>query len=414
MNMSLKSISEGAKPVLKVFMNEQPSMPILQEGKEGEVLTFHNLLMTENVFDEKDMQLCANRHAYEQDSFYDNQPPLTLENDDGKTQLEDRKYFSYHKFIFDDVQNSIYSQHVECADNHSTGDTNTPNHESLKSLPLSQERADEGDRLRINESVLPGLYLYPLQPTTISDRILSEQMHGKNINPAYRKENVSEDLNNLEARDLTEEEQSLINDFLQNPVRRSSNQNLFFAKVERTFVAQKNEGSLFLTPVLPFNMLENESIQLEERDDRASHFKDLTQAIQDVQNPTHPLQKMELTEFTKESIVNLTPQTPSHQNEVKTNPTYYLSTFQSSEFIAHLKEQFQKINNSVEKKLTVHMKSDNKNLTIVFNMSEEKGLQITFRTKDVEWKNLLEKSKKDIEALTKDMPQQVHIRYLGE
>lgn len=87
------------------------------------------------------------------------------------------------------------------------------------------------------------------------------------------------------------------------------------------------------------------------------------------------------------------------------------------EFVAQIKEQFQKFQKGQDKKVTVHMRDGRKNLTMVMKMNNQNGLDLTFRTSDTAWADVLEKNKNYIEEeLNKlnDGHQQIGIYYTGD
>jgi hypothetical protein len=105
------------------------------------------------------------------------------------------------------------------------------------------------------------------------------------------------------------------------------------------------------------------------------------------------------------------------QEQVRIIQTTFSEHYGVCEFIVQVKEQFQKFQNGQDKKITVHMRDGRKNLTMVMKMNNENGLDLTFRTSDTAWADILEKNKNYIEEeLNKlnDGRQQIGIYYTGE
>lgn len=107
----------------------------------------------------------------------------------------------------------------------------------------------------------------------------------------------------------------------------------------------------------------------------------------------------------------------SFQEHVQTLQTQISHTYASAEFVSQVKEQFQKFQNGQDKRVTVHMRDGKKNLTMIMQMNNSQGVDLVFRTTDVQWQNILEKNKQAIEqelnAITQGY-QKIDIRYVGE
>lgn len=86
------------------------------------------------------------------------------------------------------------------------------------------------------------------------------------------------------------------------------------------------------------------------------------------------------------------------QEQTRMIPTTLTQNYVATEFIAQIKEQFQKFQNGHDKKVTVHMRDGRKNLTLVMKMNNDNGVDLSFRTSDSAWVDVLEKNKNYIEA----------------
>lgn len=84
----------------------------------------------------------------------------------------------------------------------------------------------------------------------------------------------------------------------------------------------------------------------------------------------------------------------------------------NGEFLQTVKEQFEKFQRSNDKKITVQMRANGKNLTIVFNSVADDQINILFRTTDKDWQSLLHHSRDEIAKLLSR--ETIDIRYLGE
>jgi len=96
----------------------------------------------------------------------------------------------------------------------------------------------------------------------------------------------------------------------------------------------------------------------------------------------------------------------STHNLVSTNP--------AAEFIETLKQNFKQFSKVQTSKLTVQMRHSGKNLTIHFNTDADHVMNVTFRTTDEEWKNMLQEHSKEIEGVFENSNHTVKIKYLGE
>ncbi|HCU06630.1 MAG TPA: hypothetical protein DIC42_03500 [Holosporales bacterium] len=93
-------------------------------------------------------------------------------------------------------------------------------------------------------------------------------------------------------------------------------------------------------------------------------------------------------------------------NLVSTNP--------AAEFIETLKQNFKQFGRIKTSKLTVQMRYSGKNLTIHFNTDADQVMNVTFRTADKEWRQMLQDNAKKIEGAFENSNHTVNIKYLGE
>jgi hypothetical protein len=105
------------------------------------------------------------------------------------------------------------------------------------------------------------------------------------------------------------------------------------------------------------------------------------------------------------------------QDQTRMIQTTLTQHYVASEFVAQIKDQFQKFQSGQDKKVTVYMRDGRKNLTMIMKMNNANGLDLTFRTSDTAWADVLEKNKNYIEEeLNKlnDGHQQIGIYYTGD
>ena len=93
-------------------------------------------------------------------------------------------------------------------------------------------------------------------------------------------------------------------------------------------------------------------------------------------------------------------------NLVSTNP--------AAEFMETLKQNFKQFGKLQTSKLTVQMRHSGKNLTIHFNTDADQVMNVTFRTTDKDWTEMLQEHSKEIESVFEDSNHTVKIKYLGE
>jgi hypothetical protein len=86
----------------------------------------------------------------------------------------------------------------------------------------------------------------------------------------------------------------------------------------------------------------------------------------------------------------------------------------AAEFIETLKQNFRQFGKMKTSKLTVQMRYSGKNLTIHFNTDSNQVMNVTFRTADHEWRQMLQTHAKKIEHAFESANHIVKIKYLGE
>ncbi|CAO5676852.1 MAG: hypothetical protein HEEMFOPI_01039 [Holosporales bacterium] len=143
-----------------------------------------------------------------------------------------------------------------------------------------------------------------------------------------------------------------------------------------------------------------------------SHIQDSTENFKNLDEHLDALDSEELKETSYLAIFKDF-QNRGTNPSLKIESSFLATAAKHSEFIETLKQEFLSLKNKNDKKLTIHMNDQNRHLTIIFNMNDLKGMNVTFRTKDKDWKRLLERYQNEIHESLQDVETTVQIRYLG-
>ncbi|MBP9753068.1 MAG: hypothetical protein KBD31_04590 [Proteobacteria bacterium] len=260
----------------------------------------------------------------------------------------------------------------------------------------------EMEQILLSLDILTPHHLKIDQTLLTDDFFICEDQNKTFLNKQYSSEEVD-----IKKISLTKEEEKIIQDFVDKKHVKNSHMSYEIKDESRQIKAQK---SPHLMPVFPFSKTDLNSV--EEVFHRSENFIDenLKQQKSDIENILRIKNNLNNVQeiFFKESIAQT----------VKENTYFETSVLEkkndSSLFIQDIHKEFLKFKNSVSKQLTIHIKDNERHLTIVFKMNDIKGFDVTFRTKDKDWKRLLEKNKNQIQESLHDDDATIQIRYLGD
>lgn len=247
------------------------------------------------------------------------------------------------------------------------------------------------------------------QTTRLNVQPVQPGISGQDIHENTKHHVIERHPNSTQSKiELTAEEQMVVDRFVQATAHSDSTKSRIYILPTYKEMPQAEMKRLLVVPIQLSNTIKSEDAAYENSQNSTNQIDTLSNASTE-RTDNGNQESMNFSQFSGSSsdMKNMAENSKvSTHNLVSTNP--------AAEFIETLKQNFKQFSKVQTSKLTVQMRHSGKNLTIHFNTDADHVMNVTFRTTDEEWKNMLQEHSQEIEGVFENSNHTVKIKYLGE